>query len=459
MRDLQTARGRKQNMYAFATATWLILILFVRDTETSAQVVLITDPQRSNVILQETVYLTCEVRNSALSNRWKLSWKRRRGGVETTLSSAAGEGFSAYFLNKVVQSDSALYWCEATAGYRRMISSTHSLTVTPPPPAVLTLEPARGTFYPSEKVTLKCDIQNGHIRWTYLWFRDRASLGGAGSGSGSEFTIPALDLSHGGSYYCRGQTPGRAVYTEKSDYVTLAVDGNAPKPLLTLDSPSGEVVTGDTVTLSCRVGADPAGWKYLWYRGTQTAALTSTDSSSTDGPRYTIRSAAESHRGEYWCRAGRGSDPFYTLYSASLKLDITAVPPMVLTLQTGWTNIFNGEGVTLHCDIQDRSPVWMYRWYRDGQELPVDTTKDAYEILSADQSDSGMYACKGQHKERVLYTGSSNMIELRVSGNAPKPLLTLDSPSGEVVTGDTVTLSCRVGADPAGWKYLCSSFD
>ncbi|KAG5835288.1 hypothetical protein ANANG_G00242280 [Anguilla anguilla] len=138
-----------------------------------------------------------------------------------------------------------------------------------------------------------------------------------------EYTIPALDQSHRGRYSCRGAIPGRAVYTEMSKDVTLTVDGEAPKPLLTLDSPSGEIFTGDTVTLSCRVGTDPAGWEYLWFKETQGTALTSTDSSSTDGSRYTIHSAAVSHGGEYWCRARRGRPAFYTPYSDSLQLSIT----------------------------------------------------------------------------------------------------------------------------------------
>ena len=78
--------------------------------------------------------------------------------------------------------------------------------------------------------------------------------------------------------------------------------------------------------------------------------------------------------------------------------------------------MFHGEGATLRCDIQDRSHVWMYKWYRDEQELPVDTTKDTYDIMSADQRDSGTYSCKGQLKDRVLYTGSSNTVSLQFFG-------------------------------------------
>ncbi|XP_064176113.1 Fc receptor-like protein 5, partial [Anguilla rostrata] len=442
------------------------------------------------------------------------------------------------------------YWCLARRGRPAVYtpsSDSLQLSITAPPPAVLTLNPAWRKFYPTEKVTLKCEIQTRQTEWSYMWYKDGASINSALS-RGHEYTIPVLNQLHSGKYSCKGTIPGRPVYAEMSKDVTLTVDGEAPKPLLTLDPPSGEIFTGDTVTLSCRVGTDPAGWEYLWYNETQGAALTSTDSSSTDGSRYTLHSAAVSHGGEYWCRAGRGIPAFYTPYSDSLQLNITALqspvltlnpastkfyptekvtlkceiqthqtewsylwirdgasmnsvlsgsgneftilavdqshsgiysckgrkpgrdvyteksndvtltvdalPDVVLTLQTGRTSIFNTERAALHCDILDRSAVWMHKWYRDGRELPVGTAEVTYEILSAVQSDSGTYTCKGQHKERVLYTGSSNMVALKVNGEAPKPLLTRDPPSGEIFTGDTVTLSCRAGTDPAGWEYL-----
>lgn len=81
--------------------------------------------------------------------------------------------------------------------------------------------------------------------------------------------------------------------------------------------------TGESVTLSCGFGGDPVGWKYLWYKDTQEAVLLNTDSSSTEGSSYTISSVALAHRGEYWCRAGRGRENFHSHYSDSLILNIS----------------------------------------------------------------------------------------------------------------------------------------
>ncbi|XP_064176601.1 putative high affinity immunoglobulin gamma Fc receptor IC [Anguilla rostrata] len=268
---------------------------------------------------------------------------------------------------------------------------------------VLTLNPTWRKFYPTEKVTLKCEIQTGQTEWSYLWYRDGAAINSELSGE-DEYTIPALDQSHRGRYSCRGGLPGRDVYTEMSKDVTLIVDGEAPKPLLTRDPPSGEIFTGDTVTLSCRFVTNPVGMEYLWFKDTLEEALTSTDSSSTDGSSYTIHSAAVSHGGEYWCGARRGKPAFYTPYSDTLQLSITARPQAVLTLETAWTEIFRSDSLTLRCQVEGSSAEWNYTWYRDGQHFPLDPRADRLTLSSGNNSYSSEYKCRGNRTGQPSYT-------------------------------------------------------
>ncbi|XP_064176613.1 Fc receptor-like protein 5 isoform X1 [Anguilla rostrata] len=318
---------------------------------------------------------------------------------------------------------------------------------------VLTLNPAWRKFYPTEKVTLKCEIQSRQTEWSYLWYRDGASMNSALSSSGNEHTIPALDQSHSGIYSCGGRIPGRDVYTEMSNDVTLTVDGEAPKPLLTLDPPSGEIFTGDTVTLSCRAGTDPAGWEYIWYKDTLEETLTSTDSSSTDGSSYTIHSAAVSHGGEYWCRAGRGSPTVYTLYSDSLQLSITARPPAALTLNPARRKFYPTEKVTLKCEIQTRQTGWSYLWYKDGASMnSVLSRGNEYTIPALDQSHRGRYSCRGAIPGRAVYTEMSKDVTLTVDAR-PQAVLTLETAWTEIFRSDSLTLRCQVEGSSAEWNY------
>uniref|UniRef100_A0A0E9R368 Ig-like domain-containing protein n=1 Tax=Anguilla anguilla TaxID=7936 RepID=A0A0E9R368_ANGAN len=78
----------------------------------------------------ETVRLTCKVEGSDPSTQWEYSWKKISGAKETTFSSYTREAFSTYTLSRVIESDTAQYWCEAKAENRKIISSAHTLTVT-----------------------------------------------------------------------------------------------------------------------------------------------------------------------------------------------------------------------------------------------------------------------------------------------------------------------------------------
>ncbi|KAG9332415.1 hypothetical protein JZ751_014513, partial [Albula glossodonta] len=141
---------------------------------------------------------------------------------------------------------------------------------------------------------------------------------------------------------------------------------------------------------------------YRWYRVGQELPVDKADSSSGNGDTYTILSADQSHTGLYTCRGELTERGVQSTVSSAVKLSVLTLPQAELTVQSGWTEVFPTERVTLRCEIQGSSTEWMYRWYRDGQELPVDKADsssgngDTYTILSADQSHTGLYSCRGE---------------------------------------------------------------
>ncbi|MGH0149027.1 UNVERIFIED_CONTAM: hypothetical protein FKN15_047412, partial [Acipenser sinensis] len=332
------------------------------------------------------------------------------------------------------------------------------------PKAVLTLETGGTEVLVTQSVTLRCWVQGSSAEWSYAWYRDGnehpVHRTYSSSRNGDRYTINSADESHSGEYTCKGERTAKPFYSRTSDLLTLKVF-NKQKAVLTLETPSGEIFTGDRVTLSCEVGGDPAGWKYLWFKDRQGTALPQTDSSSVEGSSYTISSAALSHSGEYWCIAQRRNGLLYSEYSDPIQLIVSAEtrPKAVLTLETRGTEIFATESVTLRCGVQGSSAEWRYAWYRDGNEHPVHRTYsssrhgDRYTINSADESHSGEYTCKGERTAKPFYSRTSAPLTLKVF-NKPKSVLTLEPTGGEIFTGDIVTLNCGVEGDPAGWKYL-----
>ncbi|XP_064156593.1 hemicentin-2-like [Anguilla rostrata] len=219
--------------------------------------------------------------------------------------------------------------------------------------------------------------------------------------------------------------------------------------------------TGERVTLSCGFEGDPAGWEYLWYKDPLRHTVPNTDSSRTDGSSFTISSAALAHSGEYRCRAARGRKPFYSDYSDPLTLEISVLPQTYLIVQSGWTEVFPNETVTLRCVIQGSSAEWKYKWYRDGRELPVDKANsssvngDTYTILSADQSHAGLYTCRGELTRRASVhslIGSSATLTVRA---LPQAVVTLDEGwMGVLITKGTLAMNCELqGFTSADWNY------
>ena len=82
---------------------------------------------------------------------------------------------------------------------------------------------------------------------------------------------------------------------------------DAPKLPSVLVSPSGEIVEGSSVTLTCSSDANPAA-NYTWYKENE-------DSPKASGQIFTITDVRPEHSGNYYCVAqnkrGRHNSTLY----------------------------------------------------------------------------------------------------------------------------------------------------
>ncbi|KAF5889143.1 Fc receptor-like protein 5, partial [Clarias magur] len=213
-----------------------------------------------------------------------------------------------------------------------------------------------------------------------------------------------------------------------------------PQPKLT-SSPEGDVLTGNSVTLTCTLNVPSSGWKFYWIKNRHHNTETATHT-------YTISPVSVSDRGRYMCYAGRGNPAYTTYYSNDLQLNVIEIKPEVIIKPD--TQVYRGERVTFTCDIKgEKSTEWTYSWYKnDNTENPHRTTQE-FSIDSVRDSDGGKYTCRGTRRDSQL-SEISDAVTLSVSEN-PKPELT-SSPKGDALTGNSVTLTCRVKLLSAGWK-------
>ncbi|KAM9500824.1 cell adhesion molecule CEACAM5-like [Clarias gariepinus] len=328
------------------------------------------------------------------------------------------------------------YYCKARRGnYESEFSDPATITVRARPQPVVTVHPAESVFT-GESVTLTCEIQTGGS-WQYHWYRDNNKLSAE---IRKTYTITDVKESNKGGYTCKGTQSSDPKYTETSAAVTLTVS-EKPKPELT-SSLKGDVLTGNSVTLTCTLTPQSNGWKFYW------TTLTQSNETKTETFNFTIRSVSVSDGGQYRCRAGRGNPVYYTHYSKEFSLKVKEIKPVVIINPD--RQVFRGETVTFRCNRTGGATKWTYSWYKNDNTQLRDTTQELI-IRSVGDSDGGKYTCRGTRKSDSQLSQISPPVTLSVS-EKPKAVIT-SSRTGAVLLGNSVTLTCTLDTQSTGWKF------
>ncbi|KAG7330482.1 hypothetical protein KOW79_006704 [Hemibagrus wyckioides] len=392
----------------------------------------LTSNHEGDVLTGNSVTLSCTLKLQSAG--WKFYWIKPTQSSETETDS--------YTISSVRVSDGGHYWCRAGRGnpvYYTDYSNALWVNVIERPKAVVTIKPDKHVFR-GETVILRCEIQGGgDTEWTYSWYKNDDKL----VQITQEFSLSSVRNEDSGNYTCRGRRSSDTQTSEISDAVTLTVS-EKPKPKLTSNH-EGDVLTGNSVTLSCTLKLQSAGWKFYWIKPTQSSE------NETETDSYTISSVRVSDGGQYWCRAGRGTPVYYTQYSDSLWVNVTESPKAVVTIKPD-KHVFRGETVTLRCEIQGGGEAeWTYSWYKNDYKLYREHKIQEFSLRSVRNEDSGKYTCRGRRSSDTQGSEISDAVTLTIS-EKPKPKLTSNH-EGDVLTGNSVTLSCTLKLQSAGWKF------
>uniref|UniRef100_A0A3B4UKV6 Ig-like domain-containing protein n=1 Tax=Seriola dumerili TaxID=41447 RepID=A0A3B4UKV6_SERDU len=153
----------------------------------------------------------------------------------------------------------------------------------------------------------------------------------------------------------------------------------APKLLSVSVSPSGEIVEGSSVNLTCSSDANPAA-NYTWYKENE-------DSPKASGQIFTITDLRPEHSGNYYCEVN--VDVQYLLLSVSVS-------------PSG--EIVEGSSVTLTCS-SDANPAANYTWYKENLKL-LQGPEGVYHFSSISSEDRGNYYCKSENKHGQINSAS-----------------------------------------------------
>ncbi|XP_074525716.1 sialoadhesin-like [Halichoeres trimaculatus] len=247
-------------------------------------------------------------------------------------------------------------------------------------------------FRENSRVTLICS-SDGYPTPEFTWYK-RNQHGYLRKGS--ELVFRSIKSSDSGEYYCSAQN---GLGRERTSGFTSVDVKFAPKTPSVSQSPSGEVMEGRAVTLSCSSDANPAA-SYTWYKvdRNQRRQL------FHEGAQLVFRSIQSSDSGLYFCSA---KNDMGTLTSGIISVDVKYAPkpPSVSVSPSG--EIVEGSSVTLTCS-SDANPAANYTWFKKDEDSPK-ATGEIFTLENTGAEHSGDYVCvaqneKGHHNSTVHVT-------------------------------------------------------
>ncbi|XP_060776283.1 immunoglobulin superfamily member 1-like [Neoarius graeffei] len=419
-----TCSGRRSDSQSSETSDAVTLTVSEKPKPTVS-----VNPQ-SSIYTGDTVTLSCNLQSTG----WTFLWYNYQQSKDLT----PDDPHSNTLTGTVSNEGQIKYACKAQRGnYDSEFSDPVRITVRARPKPVVTIQPA-GRVFIGETVTFTCNIRTGGS-WSYDWYRDNTKL--SVPSWTNQNTIYQVKTSDKGGYTCKGTQSSDPTYPQTSDAVTLTVS-EKPKPELTSDL-KGAALTGNSVTLYCTLKLQSAGWKFYWITSTQSSET------ETDSHDYAIRSVRVSDGGQYKCRAGRGNPVYYTHYSDALWVEVIERPKPVVIIKPD-KEVFRGETVTFRCEIQrGRDTEWTYSWKRNDYTRSYRTIQE-FSLYSVENYHSGKYTCSGRRSDSQS-SETSDAVTLTVS-EKPKPELR-SGLKGAALTGNSVTLSCTLKPQSAGWKF------
>ncbi|XP_031675129.1 B-cell receptor CD22-like isoform X2 [Oncorhynchus kisutch] len=257
---------------------------------------------------------------------------------------------------------------------------------------------------------------------TYIWYKNGQNVQGVSS------PMYSISSENADSYFCavKGHLSSAAVYKPKNTSVSV--------------SPSGEIVDGSSVTLTCSSDANPPVQSYTWWYKKNGG-----DNQSMTGPQHVFNQIQSSDTGEYYCES---QNEMGTDMSRTINMDVKYGPKNTSVSVSPSGEIVEGSSVTLTCSSDANPPVDKYTWYKkNGASLRG--SEKTYNFTTIISEDRGEYYCEAENKYRRL-NSSSVFVDVQYG---PKNTSVSVSPSGEIVEGSSVTLTCSSDANPPVDKY------
>ncbi|XP_061097813.1 myelin-associated glycoprotein-like isoform X1 [Conger conger] len=254
-------------------------------------------------------------------------------------------------------------------------------------------------------------------------------------------------------YHLRLHEPIKWSY--KETFLELNITDSPPKPKLTTEKV--EVMEGTSVSLSCSAAAPcpklPPNLTWTPRLSDSVDQLQENEDKTTSvSSVLTFTASHLHHEQKITCRA------LYTLQKggnqkmseASLTLKVRYPPKNTSVSVSPSGSVLEGSSVILTCSSKASPPVQNYTWYRvNGTEMNTVGTGQNLTFNVTESSGSEQYYCEAQNKH-----GKENSATVQLGVDYPPKNTSVSvSPSGSVLEGSSVTLTCSSKASPPVQNY------
>uniref|UniRef100_A0A3B5KK43 Ig-like domain-containing protein n=1 Tax=Xiphophorus couchianus TaxID=32473 RepID=A0A3B5KK43_9TELE len=218
-------------------------------------------------------------------------------------------------------------------------------------------------------------------RHPYIWIKNGQNV----------LTQTSSPFSHTFSFADRVSCAA-AGHRQTSKVVFIDVKYPPSFPVVSHSFP-GEVVEGNSVTLTCSADANP-GANYTWHKEHEANPL-------SKGPKLVFKSVQSSDSGKYFCMA---ENVLNRTTSDGFLIDVEYAPKLPLVSLSPSGEVMEGISLTLSC-ISDSNPAANYTWFKENEKTPQSSGQNLT-ITNIGRQHSGLYYCeahnsRGSHKSPV----------------------------------------------------------
>ncbi|KAJ8332952.1 hypothetical protein SKAU_G00418480 [Synaphobranchus kaupii] len=208
----------------------------------------------------------------------------------------------------------------------------------------------------------------------------------------SVLTFTASHLHHGQKITCRALYKLQQGDNQKTSNTSLTLRVlYSPKNTSVSISPSGSVLEGSSVTLTCSSNANPPVQHYTWYKVNGTEINT-----VGTGQILTFNVTESSGSEQYYCEA---QNEHGKENSTTVQLEVDYPPKNTSVFISPSGSVLEGSSVTLTCSSNANPPVQHYTWYKvNGTEINTVGTGQHLTFNVTESSGSEQYYCEAQNE-------------------------------------------------------------